>query len=122
MTGGLRKWVGELPPDSKREALLHAAENGARGLLNARDDIRQKLIDEGWFNRSTMMQEGSEKVSENPSPEPSPVAEHGTGESKAVRRADLYGADLQSEEGPEMQTVNQDELYGPEAVDREPEM
>ncbi|WP_143747408.1 hypothetical protein [Marinibacterium profundimaris] len=52
MAGGTRRWSAQLNDQSKQSALRHAGERGAVGLLNAREDVRQKLIEEGWFGRS----------------------------------------------------------------------
>lgn len=53
MTGGARRWAENISEESKRSTLRHAMEHGAEGLLDAREDIRKKLVDEAWFGRST---------------------------------------------------------------------
>ena len=51
MSGSFKKWGQNLNDETKQSAWAHAKESAAQGLFDAREDIRQKLVDEGWTGR-----------------------------------------------------------------------
>lgn len=53
MAGGFRQWASSIDREAMRQAVNDAADRGATGLFEARDDIRHKLVEEGWFGHQT---------------------------------------------------------------------
>ncbi len=88
----------------------------------ANDDVRNKLIDEAWFERQTgatpfqddvaMMQS---RAQEEPEPPPDPEHEQVYGrDPEQTETADLYGQDISAPEG---EAASDRAFYGYDALD-----
>ena len=146
MAGGTKRWASQLNDDSKKSALRHAGEHGAVGLLNAREDVRQKLVDEAWFGRNTDTVQGMGASSEQghgihgPSADAQPGTVWGQDEGhtqdfydapnwNSVKEASHDEAGVnglghtpEQQDSWEMKQAQAHELYGHEPEDHEPEL
>ena len=118
MAGGFRRWGGSLDSESKSAAFDQLKESGVRGLFEAREDMRQKLIDEGWTGR--FQPDADVTLHDEDAAEPEATAApggHGPEPDDGVKMSDLYGETTETE-APDVG------IHGPspEADGREPEL
>lgn len=69
MAGKMRAWAKSVPPETKQKMWSELKEAGVNEARFARDDIRQKVVEEGWSG-SVQTPRGVENYSSHDTEEP----------------------------------------------------
>jgi len=123
MAGKMRAWAKSVPPETKQKMWSELKEAGVNEARFARDDIRQKLIEEGWSGSvqtprgiKTYAADASEEAVAQSLAEPDSVQSEPDWESeKAVALETASMDNLESESAWELHKEKAEALYGESA-------